>query len=111
MPYVTGPRAEIDDLVAEEGDYPVLLTRWQKRVLPADVLGVGDDVGQTRLPVETNAIVGGIPVANQRTVKILPEDSFRRVPGPMSVYMEEGEIVIARELLKSRPTKSALAAE
>jgi hypothetical protein len=57
-------------------------------MLPADVLGVGDDMREARLPVETNAVVGRIPVAYERTVKILTEDGLCRIRGPMPVYME-----------------------
>jgi len=63
----------------------------------ADFLGLCDDMGDADLPIHTDTVIGCIPVAHQRPVKVLSEDSFGHVGGTMSVYMKEGEVFIACE--------------
>ena len=89
--------AEIDDAVAEEADSSVLLGLGQERMFGADLLGVCEEMGEADLPVRSDPVIGGIPVAHQRSVKVLPEDAFRHLGRPMSIDMKEGEIFIAGE--------------
>ena len=87
--------AEIDDAVAEEADRSVLLGLGQERMFPADFLGVGDEMGEADLPVRSDPVIGGIPVAHQRPVKVFSEDGFCCVGRAVPVDMKEGKIFIA----------------
>ncbi len=45
-------------------------------MLRADLLGVGDEMGEADLPVCCNPVMGGIAVAHQGSGKVLSEDGF-----------------------------------
>ena len=66
-------------------------------MFPADFLGLCDDMGYAGLPVHSDTGIGCIPIAHQRSVKVLSEDGFCHVGRPMPVYMKEGEVFIACE--------------
>ena len=50
-------------------------------MFPADFLGLCDDMGDADLPVHSDPVIGGIPVADQRPVKVLSEDGFCHLEG------------------------------
>ena len=53
----------------------------------ADFLGLGEDMGDAGLPVHSDPVIGGIPVAHQGSVKVLSEDGFGHLGRPMPVDM------------------------
>ena len=96
-PRVAESGAEIDETVAEGADSGVFFGLRQEGMLRADLLGVGDEVGEADLPVCSNSVIGGIAVTHQGSAKVLSEDGFSYLRGPMSVDMEEGEMLMACE--------------
>ena len=72
----------------------VLLGLRQERMFCADFLGVGEDMGEAGLPVHSDPVIGCIPVAHQRSGKVLSEDGLGHVGRPMPVDMKEGEVFI-----------------
>ena len=62
----------------------------EERLLPADFLGLGDDMGQIPLkagPVLPDTVIGGIPVAHQCAVEVFSEKGFGYLGRPMPVDM------------------------
>ena len=66
----------------------------------ADFLGLCDDMGDADLPVHSDPVIGCIPVAHQRSVKVLSEDGFCHLGRPMPVDMKEGKVFITCEPYK-----------
>ena len=89
--------AEVEEAIAEEVDSSVLFDLGQQSVFSANLLGVGDEMGETDLPVYSDAVIGSITVTDQRSVEVLSKDAFCYLGRPMSVDMKEGEAWIACE--------------
>ncbi len=86
--------AEINDAVTEETDRRVPVGLWQERMFCPDFFGLCDEMGEAGLPVHSDTVIGGIPVADQRPVKVFSEDAFWHVGRTVPVDMKEGESFI-----------------
>ena len=57
--------AETDEAIAERADSAVLLGRGQQGMFLADLLGIGNEMGEADLPVHSDPVIGCIAVAHQ----------------------------------------------
>ncbi len=88
--------SEINDAVTEEADRRVPVGVWQESMFSADFPRLCDEMGNAALPVDADTVIGGIAVAHQGPAKVLSEDAFCHLGGPMP---------IGKQLAAERPAR------
>src|SRR4030042_344603 len=64
-------------------------------MLPMDFFSRSDDMSQTRLPVGSDTVIGGIAISYKGAGKVFSEDGLRHLGGAVTVDVKESEVFIA----------------